>query len=187
MADAPNTKTCARCGKTKKTTKFYRDNSEPDGRKEICRKCQLELSNMGLDWEKEKKKLEKIEKTSEKLVKEGAKKVSEKDIKKVIDKSDKIEQKFRKEGPLDRFIEDYHLLLSIVKDYWNQKYRKIPYWSVGAIVFVLLYILNPFDFLPDFIPFIGLIDDAMILTASLLMMEQDLQEYKEWKLEQSSE
>jgi uncharacterized membrane protein YkvA (DUF1232 family) len=40
----------------------------------------------------------------------------------------------------------------------NPKYR---WWIVAG---TLLYVLNPFDFAPDFLPFIGQLDDAMLVS-----------------------
>ena len=45
----------------------------------------------------------------------------------------------------------------------NPKYR---WWVVGAS---LVYLVSPIDLAPDFIPFIGLIDDTLII--SLLVSE----------------
>ena len=45
----------------------------------------------------------------------------------------------------------------------NPKYR---WWVVGAS---LIYLVSPIDLAPDFIPFVGLIDDTLII--SLLVSE----------------
>ncbi len=45
----------------------------------------------------------------------------------------------------------------------NPKYR---WWVVGAS---LVYLVSPIDLAPDFIPFVGLIDDTLII--SLLVTE----------------
>ena len=45
----------------------------------------------------------------------------------------------------------------------NPKYR---WWVVGAS---LVYLVSPIDIAPDFIPFVGLIDDTLII--SLLVSE----------------
>lgn len=50
----------------------------------------------------------------------------------------------------------------------NPKYR---WWIVLGTV---AYLLSPFDFLPDFIPFIGQIDDAVIVTLLLSEVSQIL-------------
>lgn len=119
---------------------------------------------------------------AEESVRKGAKKVTEEDLVKVLQKRDEIEKKFKGEGPLGRFIADLKLLFAIIKDYTNGQYREIPYWSIAAIVAALLYVVSPVDLIPDFIPGIGLVDDAMVVAACLAMVEQDLLAYKEWKM-----
>ena len=86
--------------------------------------------------------------------KEGAEDVTEKDLEKVIDKSEEIKKKFRTRGPLSRFMDDVRLLVSAVKDYPSGAYRQIPYAVIAAAVFALLYVFNPFDLMPDMLPLI---------------------------------
>jgi uncharacterized membrane protein YkvA (DUF1232 family) len=124
-----------------------------------------------------------VDKPSEEFVKDGAENITEKDIEKVVDKSEEIKKKFISSGPLARFVEDGQLLLSIVKDYWSGAYRKIPYGTVTSIVFSLIYVLNPFDLVPDMLPLIGQVDDVAVISACLLLIEHDLQSYKDWKNE----
>ena len=120
-------------------------------------------------------------KIDEKYIQEGAKKVGPKDFLKVINKSQEIRQKFRGRGPLNRFLEDGRLLLGIVKDYWAGRYRSVPYGLIAAVVFVLIYVFNPFDLVPDFLPLIGEIDDAAVVGVSLMALEQDLFKYRNWR------
>ena len=117
----------------------------------------------------------------EKFVKEGAEKVTDKDVEKVVSKSEEIQEKFNTKGPLKRFIDDGKLLLAFVKDYWAGNYRKIPFGVIGAIVFSLIYVFNPFDLVPDMIPFIGQVDDVGVISACLLLVERDLHKYRDWK------
>ena len=115
------------------------------------------------------------------MIKEGSPKVTEKDIVKVVDKSQEIQKKFSSRGPLQRFIEDARLLIAVVKDYWSGAYRKLPYGTVAAIVFTLIYVFNPLDLVPDVLPIIGEVDDAAVVTACLFLVERDLLAYKQWK------
>ena len=117
----------------------------------------------------------------EKFVKEGAEKITDKEIEKVATKSEDIEKKFASRGPLKRFIEDARLLIAMVKDFWNKSYRQVPYGTIGAIVFTLIYVLNPFDLVPDILPFIGEVDDAAVFAAGLMLVENDLRKYSKWK------
>ncbi len=124
------------------------------------------------------------ENLSEEIVKDGAQNVTQKDIQKVISRSEELQRKFSAKGPLARFVEDGKLLMSIVKDYWAGAYRQVPYGVIASSVFTLIYVLNPFDMVPDVLPLIGQLDDVAVLGACLLMIEHDLQTYKDWKLGQ---
>ncbi len=120
-------------------------------------------------------------KVGEELIKQGSPKMTEKDLEKVVNKSDEIEKKFRSWGPLQRFIDDGKLLLSAVRDYWTGKYRKWPWATMAAVVFTLIYVLDPFDLVPDVLPIIGEVDDAAVVAACLFLIERDLLAYKKWR------
>ena len=122
-----------------------------------------------------------LNKPSEEYVKGGAQNVTPKDIQKVISRSEEIQRKFSAKGPLARFVEDGKLLIAIVKDYWAGAYRQIPYGSIASIVFTLIYVFNPFDMMPDMLPIIGQLDDVAVMGACLILVEQDLHKYKDWK------
>jgi uncharacterized membrane protein YkvA (DUF1232 family) len=106
------------------------------------------------------------------------------DLDTVTDEADRIREKFEKNGPLGRFIGDAQLLISAVRDYSRGAYRKVPYRTVAVIAAALLYVLNPFDLIPDAIPGVGLLDDATVVGFALAMVEQDLEDYKAWKIAQ---
>ena len=110
--------------------------------------------------------------------------MTEKDIEKVVENSEEIEQKFKARGPLKRFIEDYRVLKELIRDYRGGRYRQALYGSIAAAVFALLYVFNPFDLLPDVLPFIGVLDDASVITACLMLIERDLSKYRNWKVRQ---
>lgn len=120
---------------------------------------------------------------AENIIRTQAQRVTGEDLEKVLSKSEEIRRKFECGGPLGRFIEDFKLLIAVVQDYWKGKYRAIPFWTVAAIVVALLYVLNPLDLIPDFIPVIGLIDDAGVVAACLALVSQDLHKYKKWKID----
>ena len=122
-----------------------------------------------------------LEKSSEEFVKEGSEKITEKDVQKVVARSEDIRNKFLTHGPLSRFIEDGKLLIAFVKDYFAGVYRQVPYGAIASIVFSLIYVLNPFDLVPDVLPIIGQVDDVAVMGAVLIMIEQDLQKYKVWR------
>jgi uncharacterized membrane protein YkvA (DUF1232 family) len=121
---------------------------------------------------------------NEDFIKKGASSINIEDVKKVMDNAEDIKEKVIKSGPLQRFINDVVLLISMVKDYWTGIYRKFPWWVIAAVVFALLYVLSPIDMIPDFIPGVGMLDDALVMGLCLALIKQDLSKYQEWKEEQ---
>lgn len=107
-------------------------------------------------------------------------------IKLILGKEDKINDQLEKGRGLERYTNDLLLLMSLVKDYYQGNYRNIPYKTISAAVVGLLYVINPIDLIPDFIPFVGQIDDALVLKFCLKLMEKDLLKYKNWKDKQTA-
>lgn len=122
-----------------------------------------------------------FKKPDEEFVKEGAEKVTPEDIETVVERSEDINKRFSAKGPLKRFIEDGKVLSALIKDWRAGRYRQALYGTIAAAAFALLYVLNPFDIVPDVLPFIGAVDDAAVLGACLMLVERDLRQYRGWK------
>jgi uncharacterized membrane protein YkvA (DUF1232 family) len=122
-----------------------------------------------------------LKKPDEEFVKEGAQDIQPKDIEKVDEKSEDIQKKFSARGPLKRFIVDARVLRALIKDWRTGKYRQALYGTIAAVAFTLLYVFNPFDLVPDFLPFLGVLDDATVMGALLMLVERDLNKYRNWK------
>lgn len=112
-----------------------------------------------------------------------SKRVTQEDVDKIFQKRKEIEDKFSSNGPLGKFWSDLKLLFELVNDYRKGEYREIPWTSIAAIIGALLYVLSPIDLIPDFIPVIGLLDDAAVVALCLRAIDGDLQAYKKWKID----
>jgi uncharacterized membrane protein YkvA (DUF1232 family) len=122
-----------------------------------------------------------FKKPDEEFVKEGAEKITPEDIKTAEERSEEINRDFSARGPLKRFIEDGKVLTALIKDWRSGSYRKALYGTIAAAAFALLYVFNPFDLMPDVLPFIGALDDAAVVGACLMLIERDLRQYRSWK------
>jgi len=111
----------------------------------------------------------------------GTSKVNEDDLKNAAESAEKLKEKIKTSKSLSGLFDDLMLLSSLVKDYWKGRYRKIPYKAIAAISFTILYVLNVLDLVPDFIPGLGLLDDATIVGLCLKMVSTDIEQYKLWK------
>lgn len=121
---------------------------------------------------------------TEEYVKSGAEKVTTQDIEKVVEHADEIRQQFRSRGPLKRFVEDSKLLVALLKDYRRGTYRAALFGTIAATAFALIYVINPFDIVPDALPFVGAVDDAAVIASCLMLVERDLIKYRSWKASQ---
>lgn len=70
--------------------------------------------------------------------------------------------------------DDAKTLMLMVKDYMHGEYTAIPKTSVAIAAGALFYFVSP-----DCIP--GVVDDALIMTAAITALGQDLTDYREWK------
>lgn len=108
--------------------------------------------------------------------------VKNKDLEKVLAKEKKIEDKFKHNDSLSGYFDRAKSMFGLIRDYWSGNYRQVPWKTVAAVVGALVYVLMPLDLIPDFIPVVGLLDDAGVIAACLKLVSDDLVEYEKWKL-----
>ena len=116
----------------------------------------------------------------QKIEQEFQKRLEEDDVnsaKEALDKKEEILDKILKSTDLKKYYDDVKLFFAMIKDYFDGR-CDLPLRSVVAIGVALLYVLSPIDLIPDFIPVIGLVDDAVVLTLCLKLIEDDIEEYK---------
>ena len=102
---------------------------------------------------------------------------TEDDAQKVMDNQEKIE-KIASNDTLHKYLADIKLYFQMLGDVFTGKYKKVPVGTIAAIVGTLLYVLSPIDFIPDFIPVVGYLDDAAMLAVCLNFTRFDVEEYK---------
>ena len=103
-------------------------------------------------------------------------------IQRVTQRAADIEDKLPK---LKALLEQAKLMLAMVKDYWRGSYREIPHWAIGATALALLYVLNPADLFPDFIPGLGYLDDAAVVAFCIKLIEKELERYTAWRVQKA--
>ena len=66
------------------------------------------------------------------------------------------------------------------------RYRVIP-WKTMALAGVLfLYVFSPIDIIPDYIPFVGYIDDLVLLSFLVRSVGRDIALFADWEKQASS-
>ncbi len=69
----------------------------------------------------------------------------------------------------------------LINSYVKQEYTKIPIGTITAVVGAIIYFVAPIDLLPDFIPGVGLLDDAAVVSIALAASKTDIDEYMAWR------
>ncbi|HDH96333.1 MAG TPA: DUF1232 domain-containing protein [Proteobacteria bacterium] len=135
-----------------------------------------------MNYREERHGMEEKAKISEERLKEileeKAKTVSEEDIERLIADEDSFERKVaRVPGAFNRMVNQLKLLFEMIKDYWNGNYKEVPWLTIATIVAAVIYFINPFDLVPDFIPGIGFVDDALVISLAIRAIQKDLEKY----------
>ncbi len=131
--------------------------------------------------------MKRAEQRAEATLERDAARIDGDDLDRVLSRRERIERKVREHPRLAGFIDQIQTLFELIRDYRSGTYRSIPWGSIAAAAATLLYILNPMDMVPDFIPFVGLIDDATVFAFCLKLIGRDLDRYKEQKPSPSEE
>lgn len=129
---------------------------------------------MGIFSRKDKEKVE----AGFESIKKG--KFSADDVSTVIDNTEDILNKSSK-GPLEQFFNDIKTMCDMVAAWAKKEYREIPFRTIGMIILTLVYVFSPFDIIPDAIPGVGLLDDALMVSLCLKAVQSDIEDFRVWK------
>jgi uncharacterized membrane protein YkvA (DUF1232 family) len=73
------------------------------------------------------------------------------------------------------------LLWMVLKDYANGSYRKLPWKAVAALAAAVVYVVTPFDLIPDFLGPLGFTDDVLVVALTWGLVKRELRDYCSWK------
>lgn len=69
------------------------------------------------------------------------------------------------------------LLASMIRDSFSGEYKEVPWTTMAMIAFATIYVINPFDLIPDFIPVVGWTDDISVVLLVFAAIGHDLEKY----------
>jgi uncharacterized membrane protein YkvA (DUF1232 family) len=72
-------------------------------------------------------------------------------------------------------------MLRLIRAYAGGLYREIPRDAFLTIVAALSYLVDPFDLIPDEIPFLGFVDDTTVIAFALSRTKGALDDFMEWE------
>lgn len=81
----------------------------------------------------------------------------------------------------DEVVYQLKLFARMTKSIVTFEYTSFPTESLVKVVAALIYFVMLVDLIPDFIPFLGFSDDALIIAWVYNSIRQDLDAYEEWE------
>lgn len=73
------------------------------------------------------------------------------------------------------------VFIRMIRAHLNKQYTGLSSRSLGLLVLGLFYFALPTDLVPDFIPFIGYVDDITVLLAIFKSLQSDIERFLEWE------
>ena len=118
----------------------------------------------------------------EDYVLENTKDTTTEDVDEVIKREGKLGFIMSTVKMLKKYYKLTDVMMMMIKDYRKGVYKSVPWFTIAAIGGALLYVISPFDLIPDFIPGLGYLDDVTVLTIVVGWIDSDLHKYLDWKL-----
>jgi uncharacterized membrane protein YkvA (DUF1232 family) len=76
-------------------------------------------------------------------------------------------------------------LLRLLQAWVAGNYRSVPWRTIVLGLAAVVYFVNPFDLVPDFLPLVGLGDDVTVIAFVLASIRGDLEKFIVWEREQA--
>ena len=70
---------------------------------------------------------------------------------------------------------------AMFRDLLARRYRQCPTGTLVGGFLGFIYLLNPLDLIPEALPGIGVIDDALMAGVFLAFLSRDVKKYLSWK------
>ena len=76
---------------------------------------------------------------------------------------------------------DLQALFRLVRAWVRGEYREMPWRTIVFAIAGVIYFVNPFDLVPDFLPSMGFLDDATVVGFVLKSIKADIDDFLAWE------
>ncbi len=87
----------------------------------------------------------------------------------------------RNKNVLENIWVDLQALIRLTKCWLKNEYTQTPWQTIVFAIAGIIYFVNPFDIMPDFIPGAGYLDDATVIGFVIRSVKRDIQQFLEWE------
>lgn len=72
-------------------------------------------------------------------------------------------------------------MLRLIRAFHRGSYRHVAEEALLSIIAALSYLVDPFDLIPDEIPFLGFVDDATVVAFAVTKTKEPLDDFMIWE------
>lgn len=84
-------------------------------------------------------------------------------------------------GSFQQLREEFFLMIELIKAYLRRDYRRVPVSLIVTLLGAVLYVVSPIDLIPDLIPGLGFVDDALVISLVLRQVRGELEQFRAWQ------
>ena len=84
--------------------------------------------------------------------------------------------------PMSQEVKDkFKTLLRLIRALYKKEYKDFPWGSLVKATATIIYLVSPLDLIPDFIPFVGMMDDFALISWTIGSLGKDIQDFENWE------
>ncbi len=92
-----------------------------------------------------------------------------------------IEKANRNKGALKKLLDQLKTLFRLTSAWIKGEYTEVSMKTILWVIAAIIYFVNPFDVITDFIPGVGYVDDAAVIFFVINFIRRDLDKFLEWE------
>lgn len=75
----------------------------------------------------------------------------------------------------------FQTMLRLIRAYYRGDYQEVPVTTLLVIIAAIIYVVNPLDLIPDWVPGLGFLDDAFIVAFAVRRTQRTLDRFMTWE------
>lgn len=103
---------------------------------------------------------------------------------KVLELLRQVPDKLRKSPSVSYLGARISVAVRLLRAWMKGEYAAVPHTTLVALLAALIYFVFILDLIPDFLFWVGILDDSAVLTYVLTRFNKDLQEFEAWEARQ---
>ena len=92
-----------------------------------------------------------------------------------------FEKAKKNRGALSKIWDDLMALFRLLKAWRTGEYTEVPWQTILFAIAAVIYFVNPFDAMPDFLPAVGYLDDITVIGFVMNSLKKNIDIFLNWE------